>query len=282
MGEKKIIAGVDLGPQTEPVSAYAFWLAKTTGTDEICLLHVIDYGISPPAYLAPYLAAERKHLEADLKTWTDRLRGLGAETEGRVAVGRLNETFHAEISSLRASTIVLGYKSHTLRASSSERLIRSLDIPLLIVRGRKAMDARLGSMEVKRILCAIDFSPHSLNALELARSIAKVSSGSIDILHVIKPLHAGLDIGDDIRKRYLEDKREEARRKMGALVGDGVRHAFVREGIPADVIATVADETDASMLFMGSRGRSDFKGLLLGSVTDALIKSSSCPVMVVR
>ena len=283
MSEKKILVGVDLGPHTESIAAYALWLAKATEAVEICLLHVIDYGLTPPTYIAPYLEVEKAGLDTNLKTWSDKLHNLGMPAEGKIAVGRLIETFHNVISSLRACTIVLGYKSHPLRASSSERLIRSLSVPLLVVRGKKAAGVRLGSVEVKRILCATDFSQHSLKALEFAKKISKASGSEINIVHVVKPLHSGREMGDEIRRRYSDDRREEAQRRMDFLMGNnGIIRSFVREGIPSEVIASVAKETDASILFMGGRGLSNFKGLLLGSVTDALIKSSPCPVMVVH
>lgn len=283
MSEKKILVGVDLGPYTEMISAYAFWLAKVTEAGEICLLYVIDYGLTPPTYVIPYLEVEKARLDADLKTWTEKLNNLGMPAEGKIAVGRLSETFHAVISSLQVCTIVLGYKSHPLRASSSERLIKSLEVPLLVVRGKKAMDVRLGAVEVKRILCATDFSEHSLKALEFAKTISIASGSEIDIVHVVKPLPSGIEVNDEIRRRYSEDRREEAQRKTEPLIGKyGIIRSFVRAGVPSEVIASVAEETDASMLFMGARGRSYFKGVLLGSVADALIKASPCPVMVVH
>jgi nucleotide-binding universal stress UspA family protein len=282
MSEKKILVCVDLGPYTELVSAYALWLAKVTG-GEICLLHVIDYDLTPPTYVIPYFEVEKARLDADIKTWTGKLNNLGMPTEGKIAVGRLSETFHAAISSLQVYTIVLGYKSHPLRASSSERLIKSLEVPLLVVRGKKAAGVRLGAVEVKRILCATDFSEHSLKALEFAKTISKATDSEIDIVHVLKPLPSVLGVGDEIRRRYSEERREEAQRKMESLIGkDGIIHGFMREGVPSEVIASVAEETDASLLFIGARGLSYFKGVLLGSVTDALIKSSPCPVMVVH
>ena len=283
MSGKKIVVGVDLGPNTEPVSAYALWLAKVKEAAEICLLHVIDYGLTPPTYVIPYLEEEKARLNADLKTWTEKLNNLGMSAEGKLAVGRLNEAFHAAISSLQVCAIVLGYKSHPLRASSSERLIKSLEVPLLVVRGKKAMGVKLGAVDVKRILCATDFSQHSLKAFEFAKTISRASGAGIDIVHVVSPLPSGLEVDDEIRRRYSEEKREEAQRKMESLIGnDGLMRSFIREGVPSEVIAGVAEETETSILFMGGRGLSYLKGILLGSVADALIKSSPCPVMVVH
>jgi nucleotide-binding universal stress UspA family protein len=283
MKTKKILAAVDLGPDTEKISAYAAWLAVTTGAEEVRLINVIDYGLTPPAYVMPYLEKEEARLAAEMKQWTDRLTTAGIPASGKIEVGRLVETFHGVIDSIGADALVLGYKSHLLRASSSERLIKSVQIPLLVVRGKKADGVKFGAVEVKKILCAVDFSPHSRKAFDYAKIISGTRGAGLAAVHVIKPLHAGLEVSEGIRERYRKEHWEEARQKMASLTGaDAAIRTIIREGNLHEVIAAVAEETDASMLFAGARGLSHLRGVLLGSVSDALIKSSPCPVMIVH
>jgi nucleotide-binding universal stress UspA family protein len=283
MKTNKIIAAVDLGPDTERITAYAFWLAMVTGAGEVSLIHVVDYGLTPPSYVMPYLEKEKGRLEAEINKWTERLRNSGLKAEGKIEVGRLVETFHGVIDSLGADALILGYKHHLVRASSSERLIKSLPIPLLIVRGKKAGDVTFGAVEMKTVLCAVDFSGHSIKALELAKKISGAGGAGLVVVHAVKPLHTGLEVGEGIRERYCKEHLEDAELKMAPLIAEdtGIR-SVIREGAPCEVIARVAEETDASMLFMGARGLSYLKGVLMGSVSDALIKSSPCPVMIVR
>lgn len=283
MKTNKILAAVDLGPDTERITAYALWLARMTGAEEVRLIHVLDYGLTPPAYVMPYLEKEKTRLEGEIEKWSGKLRNAGVRAEGRIEVGRLVETFHGVINSLRADTIILGYKSHLMRASSSERLIRSLPIPLLVVRGKKAADVTFGSARAETILCAMDFSDHSLKALEMAKKICGPSGAELVIVHAVRPLHTGLEVSEGIRERYREDRWREAQDKVASLIGDeSAVRILLREGAPFEVIASVAEEIDASMLFMGARGLSYLKGVLLGSVSDTLIKSAPCPVMIVH
>jgi hypothetical protein len=86
MSEKKILVGIDLGPYTDQVSASALWLANAKEAVKICLLHGIDYGLTPPTYVIPYLEVEEAQLDADLKTWTEKLNTLGMSAEGKIAV----------------------------------------------------------------------------------------------------------------------------------------------------------------------------------------------------
>ena len=276
---KKILAAVDLGPDTGRITAYARWFAGVTGAEEVRLIHVLDYGLTPPAYIQPYLERERGRLEGEIGKWAKKLIDGGVKATGTLEVGRLVETFHGVLESSGAGLVILGYKSHLMRASSSERLIKSLPVPLLVVRGEKPA----GVPDVKTILCALDFSSHSLKALTLAKEICRVSGAELMLVHAVKPLRQDLGLSDDIKDRYLNEQRDEAREHMSALVGEDIAvRSVIREGAPYEVVAKVARETDASMLFMGARGLSYFKGVFVGSISDSLIKSSPCPVMIVH
>ena len=280
---KKILAGVDLGPDTERIAAYTVWLARSTGAQAVCLLHVVDFGLTPPSYVVPYLDKERARLDGEISQWVDKLRKAGMEAQGKIEVGRLVEAFHSAINSYGPDAIVLGHRSHLLRASSSERLIKSLSVPLLVVRGKKSAEATPEAVEVKTVLCAIDFSDHSFKAFELAKRLAVTGGAQLVIVHALKPLPEGFALNENIRKRYQEERREEAGRRLEPLAaGDTAVRSVIGSGSPYDVITRVAEETGASLLVMGARGLSRFKGILLGSVSGALIKSSSCPVMIVH
>jgi nucleotide-binding universal stress UspA family protein len=280
---KRILAAVDLGPDTGRITAYARWFAGMTGAEEVRLIHVVDYGLTPPAYIKPYLEKEIGRLEREITEWTIRLINAGVKATGKMEVGRLIETFHAVLESFAADLVILGYKSHLMRASSSERLIRSLPIPLLVVRGEKPGEKLAGVPEVKTILCAVDFSSHSLKALDFAKEICAASGAELIVVHVVKPLRPDLGLSDEVKERYLKERREEAKDHISILIREHTAvRSVIREGAPYEVIARVAAETAASMLFMGARGLSYFKGVLVGSISDALIKSSPCPVMIVH
>jgi nucleotide-binding universal stress UspA family protein len=280
---KKILVAVDLGPDTGRIIAYARWFAGVTGAEEVRIIHVVDYGLTPPAYIQPHLEKEAERLEREIAKWTRELISAGVKATGKMEVGRLIETFHGVLELFGADLVILGYKSHLMRASSSERLIKSLSVPLLIVRGERPGYTPEGMPEVRNILCAVDFSSHSLKALGLAKEISGASGAGLMLVHAVKPLRPGLEVSEEIRDRYVKERREEARGHFSALMGDDTSvRSEIREGMPYEVITHVAIETDASMLFMGARGLSYFKGVLMGSISDALIKSSPCPVMIVH
>lgn len=286
----KILAAIDLSPDTEKILAYAEWLSKTKGVDtQIDMLYVIDYALTPPAYLVPYIEKEKRLNEEDLKKWAEKLNGLDIKTGHAIAVGRLIETFNTAIKEMDTDMLVLGHKSHIVRPSSSERLIKSLDIPMLVVRGKKSEGACIGDVVINKILCAVDFSEHSKKALEFAKTLSKRGSSEIIVTHIISSLKVekaferwkGMTEKDksDYSRELLKDAEEEM---CSFLQVCGEVESVVRIGIPYATINDIATERDADLIVMGARGLSYTKGLILGSVSESVIKSSPCPVIIVR
>lgn len=287
----KILSAVDLGPDTETVVAYALWLSKSGGVEkaEIDMLYVIDYALTPPAYLIPYIEKEKKTDEEELEKWAAKLKPYGIASKHIIAVGRLVETFHASMKELNADILVLGHKSHMLRPSSSERLIKSLDIPMLVVRGKKSGNTHLGSVNIKRILCAVDFSEPSKKAVGFAKSLSEKNSSELTVAHVIssikmeKGLQKWKDMSDADRSGYKDALIKEAEEQMCSFLNicNGAE-GVVKIGDPYITINEIASERDADLIVMGARGLSYTKGVMLGSVSESIIKSSPCPVAIIR
>ena len=288
---KKILAAVDLNEDTGRILAYALWLAETVdaGSSEIDMLHVMDYALTPPAYVVPYIEKEKVESEKALEEWKRRLAGFGARVEFRIAVGRLIETFNKAIRETDAGTMVLGHKSHMLRASSSERLMRSADVNLLVVRGRKAEGAVPGSVEIKRIVCAVDFSENSRRAVDFARALAAASSSDLVIANIVSKLKLEesfkrfRDMSEAEREGYREHAIRQAEEDIcSVLQVCGGAQSIVKIGDPYSAINEVAAETDAGLIVMGARGLSPVKGAMLGSIAESVVKASPCPVVIVR
>ena len=95
-----------------------------------------------------------------------------------------------------------------------------------------------------------------------------------------------IDGGTDYEPKVIEHKAIEARRKLDEILAawapdstSVVVHPLVVEGHPTEVLLEVAREAD--LLVVGSRGRGELAGLLLGSVSQRCAERASCPVVVV-
>jgi len=280
----RVLAGIDFGPSTEIVTAYALFFAKTMGAS-LNLLYVIDYLVTPPAYLAPYMEEEKKVAEKKFAALEKRLRASGIKAETKVISGRLHESFNAMVEKINADMLVLGFMSHVLRRSSSEKLIKGLQMPMLVVRGEKADSARMDSIKIRRILCPTDFSEASKKALKVANDLKDIFSAEMAVIHVL-PNHIIKIKIEKVRDRdrVLQELNDEARDNLKNFLSnyDIEKSGVIEEGEPAKRIISFSKEKDIDLIVMGARGLGLMKGMIIGSVTDAVLKSSPCPVLVIH
>lgn len=281
---ERILAAVDLEDDTEKILAYASLFALAQGTP-LHLLHVIDYLVTPPSYLSPYIEEEKKAAEEKFALWGKKLEEAGVSATISVVVGRLHESFASAVEKVNASMMVLGFRSHTFRLSSSENLIKGLALPMLVVRGGKSGSAMIGSVSVRRILCPTDFSGSSGKALAVAKKLQEFFSSEIDVVHIL-PGHV---IGKKFeawkeKDRTLNELLRQAQRSLGKFLSDGgiLEEGFIVQGEPNKNIASFASQRDSDLIVIGARGISLIEKMLIGSVTDAVLKSSPCPVLVIH
>jgi len=282
---ERIVAGIDFGPSSEIVGAYSSFFAKGTGAS-IHLLYVIDYLVTPPAYLAPYMEEEKKIAEKNFTALKERFADAGIKTETEIIIGRLRESFEAVVEKTNADMLVLGFTSHVLRRSSSEKLIKGLQMPMLVVRGEKADSARMDSIKIRRILCPTDFSEESKKALKFANDLKDIFSAEMAVIHVL-PNHIIKIKIEKIRDRdrVLQELNDEARDNLNNFLSNydiEKSGGVIEEGEPAKRIVSFSKEKDIDLIVMGARGLGLMKGMIIGSVTDAVLKSSPCPVLVIH
>jgi nucleotide-binding universal stress UspA family protein len=287
--KRNIVVGIDLGRETEQVVSYAAFFAAALRTG-VRLLYVIDYLLTPPSYLSGYVEEEKTREEAGMTSWKFLLEREGIDAECSVLLGRLQESFVRVLEETSPPLLVIGFRSHLVRPSSSERLIRSLKSPVLVVRGKKASGVSVGSVEIKKILCPVDFSEGSRRAITAAKEYAAFFSAELDLVHVI-PSHV-------IEEKWVAWKKLSAREKKKfkdfVLSEAGLNlDAFCREmqigakgrvlqGRPSEVIAAVAEEEGHDLIVIGARGLSYTESVLLGGTTEAVLKSSPCPLLIVH
>lgn len=281
---ERILAGIDFGPATEIIVAYSSFFAKNMDAS-LNLLYVIDYLITPPAYLAPYMEEEKKIAEKKFAILKKQLKDSGIKTETEVTVGRLHESFDAAAEKIHANMLVLGFMSHTLRRSSSEKLIKGLKMPMLVVRGERSESARMDSIKIRRILCPIDFSEPSKKALKVAKELKDIFASRLEILYVF-PCHIikrKMKKWKDCDKAIKELLKQTTGNFNKFLSDSDIKEpGIIDEGEPDKRIVSSSKEKDIDLIVMGARGLGYIKGMIIGSVTDAVLKSSPCPVLVIH
>ena len=144
-------------------------------------------------------------------------------------------------------------------------------------------------MSYSKILIPLDGSELSEEAFGAALPLAKAFGSEMMFVGVLD-LTAGMydvyseafnpvDLKAQLEK-FLESALDRARTRAE---NEGVKaRRFLKVGVPHEEIATLSEEEGADLIVMTTHGRKGLTHLLLGSVTEKVIRTSPCPVLVIR
>ena len=146
-------------------------------------------------------------------------------------------------------------------------------------------------MNIQRILVPVDFSEPSMGALDEAIDLGKKFKAEIIALFVVEPVYyatpADLYGPSANLSLLLEDQQrygKEQLAKLGKrLAKRGVKlRTLLQTGVPFQAISETATRVKASLIVMATHGRTGLAHVLLGSVTERVIRSATCPVLTLR
>ncbi len=144
----------------------------------------------------------------------------------------------------------------------------------------------------ERILYPTDFSDASKKALDYIKQLKEAGTVEVVVLHIIdlreieSVLHhseGGLVLEGDLEKIMEKNARDQ----MKLIEADLKKAGFtvktrIDKGIPFRDILKAEEEEDVSVVVIGSHGKSCIAEMLLGSVSEKVVRKSSKPVFVVR
>lgn len=145
-------------------------------------------------------------------------------------------------------------------------------------------------IEIKTILCPIDFSDYSRRALDHAVAIARWYDSTITAFHVYAvppPAAYGLESPPPVGMVLTPADRERLTAAMARFVetanasGVPIEIAIGQGTSAANDILQQADAMRADLLTLGTHGRSGFDRLVLGSVTEKVLRKANVPVLTV-
>ena len=141
----------------------------------------------------------------------------------------------------------------------------------------------------ERILCPLDFSEFSSRAYDYAQSLARHYEAKVFLEHVLAPMLPAYPsyVYPDIANDLYQDLRAHAEQQLQEFVKARTRNGFtletcVCEGQVTDSILAFAQSRLVDLIVMGTHGRHGFDHLLLGSVTEKILRKARCPVLTVR
>lgn len=241
----------------------------------------------PPQSL---LGAEQVWATRTVEQAAQSLRRDGVSLQTETPRGDPAQEVIRAVAAFRADLVALGAQGHgalehLLLGSVAGKVSKHAPCPVLLARS-----PRYG---LKRVVLALDESPHAAEALRLAARLPLPPACEVVVCRVIQPdTYAGFGAeGVPEMAEFIRESREalqkEAKQQTEAacrMLTQNGRTATpsVREGDPAREILALAQAQQADLIIAGARGVSRIEGLLVGSVADRLQRMADCSVLLVR
>lgn len=252
------------------------------------VLHValVHHVVAPSADSAAMATAineldqlAREGEERYLEEVAERVRTqFGVRVETALLDGPVAETLVARVAEVGAELVVMtthgrGVVSRFWLGSVADHLLRHLEVPMLLVRHRErpAMDSR---MAFRRMLIPLDGSERAEAVIEPALTLCPPPTAEVALLRVVAPGPDGEARERGVAAVYLDEVAERLERRgcrvsTTVLVSDAPAQAILEQGRP--------EATDC--IALATRGNDGMRRLVLGSVTDKVVRGSDVPVL---
>jgi len=145
----------------------------------------------------------------------------------------------------------------------------------------------------KHIVVAVDASPSSDNAVDMAIGLAKAHDSTLSFMHVIRDMQLPESVMRMAEVEHIQGARSDVLRFVGEKILKSAEtkaksaalmetKSKVAVGDPASEIADYAKNHAADLIVIGTRGQSDLKGMFLGSVSRKVSNLANVNVLIVR
>jgi nucleotide-binding universal stress UspA family protein len=289
----RILCPTDFSDVSLRAEAYATALAGHYDAS-LHLLHVDP----PMPIMAPYgeipvdirlFEVQREQALTDLAEAKARALAAGVAVETSIRGGHAAREILAVVHEQGTDLVVLGTHGrggveHLLLGSVAEKIVRKAPCPVMVV--PPGAHPETGVL-FSRILCPVDGSPASADAVTFALSLARETDGLLTLLYVVEPVPAAGEFGAIDVQEYQKLGEAHARTILRDAVAADIREWCRLEerialGKASDRILDTANAEQADIIVMGVRGRGAIDVLAFGSTTNDVIRRAGCPVLAVH
>lgn len=282
---QKILVGYDGSEFAEKALDWAIGEARAVDGELTVVVSTGRPVVADAAITGPYLEKIEEEAEQTARRGVQKAKDAGVAAQGILERGDVAGVLVSESRS--ASLVVLGKRGlHGLRGrlgSVSAATAAHAACPVIVLSEER--EAAPGDF-TGRVVVAVDKlgteSPAVLRAAQYAQAHGKALS-LVTVIPSMTSLPSGsaeLDLAiseqlTDPARDLLQKVEDQVAREIPGL--DTSIH--VLSGRPADALVQASQSAD--VIVMGTRGRGGFRGLLMGSVSQAVLVDAVCPVMVV-
>ena len=248
---------------------------------------------------APAADALRERIERDVKNrledLADRmaLEGIAAETSvrfGTASDGIIGMAQDSECDLIAMSTRGRGVVSSGLLGSVTYKVMHESPIPVLAITPERVRERWDSDYGIRRVIVPLDGSELAEAALPYAAVIAQRMNMGITLARVLYldnvAYSEGYNLGDMLGEAEVQMEAEARRYLVDVarrLREEGLEvETEILRGSASTEIADLARRTDHNMIALATHGRSGVSRLLMGSVAEAVVRTSGDPVLVIR
>ena len=266
---------------------------------------VLVHPILPPPF---YEESAQLYVSVDLamrKAAREYLRGLAAQLRERSGLPISSVTLNGPtepalvkyVHDMGADLVAMtthgrgGVRGAWL-GSVADRLLRSLDVPVLVTRAHEEAAPMSAPPRIREILVPLDGSTLAEAALAPAAALAGLFEAELVLVQIVPPLTAGSFLPVTFAAGYDRDavalQRKQAQDYLEGLGedlrgrGTRVRTTVVVGHNVGEALIDLAHPERIDLIAIATHGRSGVRRLVLGSVADKLIRAAGPPVLVVR
>ena len=283
---EKVIYAVDFG-DLQPLAVPCLARLRDAGCSELVFLHVADEKRS----LRGVPALLRDEVRSCLKEAVERKIGEWVQTcnHNEISVRTVLEEGDAQWTDLyetvrqeQASLVVLGPRPGPDAGPTTYFLMHAVRAALLILKVRDPSQPMPFGEECSglfsRVLIPTDWSECALRAEKSAIQLRNAGIKGVVLVHVMAP-----DLSGAGREKHEALASKRLARSRAELEKAGIEATtLLLEGDPAPAIASAAESEDATLIMMGSTGKSVTEDMLIGSISEHVALTASRSVLLVH
>jgi nucleotide-binding universal stress UspA family protein len=277
----RILVPLDGTPESNAALPAARTVAQATGAS-VSLLQVLE---SPEAENSGNAADKLARIAAELA-------GNGVPVESAVRRGQAADEILQQLNEQAADLVIMRTRGQAgiqraVMGSVAERLLSRTDVPIIMLRpGGRRLD------RIANLLVPVDGSPGGALALSSALGLAKATGAKIRLIEVVVPM-AFQTLSPNEGPVYYDPAWDDEALNAAQAYVDGMLARLRDAGVAAegearmvpDIAASIVQasyEHTSDMIVMSTHALTGLQRALLGSVADAVMRTASCPVLLLH
>jgi len=286
---KKILCPVDFSEYSVLALRYAFALSRENDASLVLLHSVPDLSQAISYLEGNYIGTVHEAMMSNaaekLDQFSETVIHQDPDVMKIIERGSPSDAILKTAREIRADLIVMGTHGHSgyerfFLGSVTNKVLHKATLPVLIVcrpTHHFIHEGALREVEIKKILCPLDFEPSSKEVAHVALSIGRMYQSEITFFHSVRK--QGKTESEDQEKLSMEKLREV----VDPSSENWCKVRFqTNGGAAADEILNIIERDNIDLVVMGHHARRPIEELFLGSVAKRVVTDSRCPVLVAR